>query len=78
MRNLDKFKTAQKKKKKKKKKKKAKGNRKWFLHYMLQIVCTAKKSNETVLPEPVTIISLTNRIRKRWATFFDHVMTERN
>ena len=41
---------------------------------MKQISWTAKKSNETMLQKVDTTRSLTNRICKRQATFFDHTM----
>ena len=41
---------------------------------MLRIPWTAKKTNQEVLKEAVTERSLLNRIRKRQATFFGHVM----
>ena len=46
----------------------------WFLRRMLRIPWTAKKTNQEVLKEAVTERSLLNRIRKRQATFFGHVM----
>ena len=41
---------------------------------MLRISWTTKKSNATELREADTTRSLINRIRKRQATFFGHVM----
>ena len=46
----------------------------WFLRRMLRIPWVAKKSNEKVLKEAHTKRSLMNKIRKRQATFFGHVM----
>ena len=46
----------------------------WLLTRMLRIPWTAKKSNETVLRDADTTSSLTNRISKRQATFFGHVI----
>ena len=46
----------------------------WFLRGMLPIPWTARKTNQEVLKEVVTERSLINRIRKRQATFFGHVM----
>ena len=46
----------------------------WFPRRMLRIPWTAKKANQEVLKEAVTERSLLNRIRKRQATFFGHVM----
>ena len=46
----------------------------WFLRRMLRIPWTAKKTNEEVLKEADTERSLINKIRKRQATFFGHVM----
>ena len=45
----------------------------WFLQRMLRISWTTAKSKETVFRE-VDTRSLKNRIRKRQATFFGHVM----
>ena len=69
MRGLDNFKTVT-----KKNKTKLEATEMWFLQRMLRISWTAKKSNETELREANTTRSLTNRIRKRQATFFVHVM----
>ena len=46
----------------------------WFLRRMLRIPWVEKKSNETVLREADTTRSLINKLRKRQATFFGHVM----
>ncbi|GFO45839.1 endonuclease-reverse transcriptase [Plakobranchus ocellatus] len=46
----------------------------WFIRRMLRTPWVAKKSNEKVLKEAHTKRSLMNKIRKRQATFFGHVM----
>ena len=46
----------------------------WFLRRMLRISWKERKSNETVLKEAQTSRALVNKIRKRQATFFGHVM----
>ncbi|GFO08712.1 endonuclease-reverse transcriptase [Plakobranchus ocellatus] len=46
----------------------------WFLRRMLRIPLTAKKTNERVLNEANKRRSLVRTIRKRQATFLDHVM----
>ena len=46
----------------------------WFLRRMVRIPWKAKKTNEEVLKEVDTERSLINRIGKRQATFFGHVM----
>ncbi|GFO26694.1 LOW QUALITY PROTEIN: endonuclease-reverse transcriptase [Plakobranchus ocellatus] len=46
----------------------------WFLRRMLRISWTAKKTNDTVLEEAHTTRLLISKIRKRQATFFNHVM----
>ena len=48
----------------------------WFLRRMARFSWILKKQIETVLRETDTTRSLLNRIRKRKATFFDHVRTE--
>ncbi|GFR97864.1 endonuclease-reverse transcriptase [Elysia marginata] len=45
----------------------------WFLRRM-RIPWTAKKPNDTVLSETKTKRALINKIRKRQATFFGHIM----
>ncbi|GFS27113.1 endonuclease-reverse transcriptase [Elysia marginata] len=46
----------------------------WFLRRMKRIPWTAKKTNNTVLSETKTKRALINKIRKRQATFFGHIM----
>ncbi|GFO00473.1 RNA-directed DNA polymerase from mobile element jockey [Plakobranchus ocellatus] len=46
----------------------------WFLRRMLRIPWTTKKTNERVLNEANKRRSLIRTIRKRQATFLDHVM----
>jgi len=46
----------------------------WFLRRMLRIPWTVKKTNQEVLKEAVTERLLINRIWKRQAKFFGHVM----
>ncbi|GFS05260.1 RNA-directed DNA polymerase from mobile element jockey [Elysia marginata] len=48
----------------------------WFLRRMLKIPWTAKKTNERVLQEPQSKRSLLDKIRKRQATFFGHIMRQ--
>ncbi|GFS15739.1 endonuclease-reverse transcriptase [Elysia marginata] len=45
-----------------------------FLRRMMRISWTAKKPNDTVLSETKTKRALINKIRKRQATFFGHIM----
>ncbi|GFO26498.1 endonuclease-reverse transcriptase [Plakobranchus ocellatus] len=49
----------------------------WFLRRMLRIPWTAKKTNERVLNEANKSRSLVRTIKKRQATFLDHVMRRR-
>ncbi|GFR99776.1 endonuclease-reverse transcriptase [Elysia marginata] len=46
----------------------------WFLRRMMRIPWTAKKPNDTVLSETKTKRALINKIRKRQASFFGHIM----
>ncbi|GFR75777.1 endonuclease-reverse transcriptase [Elysia marginata] len=46
----------------------------WFLRRMMRIPWTAKKTNDTVLSETKTSRALINKIRKRQATVFGHIM----
>ncbi|GFR58388.1 endonuclease-reverse transcriptase [Elysia marginata] len=48
----------------------------WFLRRMLKIPWTAKKTNERVLQEAQSKRSLLDKIRKRQATFFGHIMRQ--
>ncbi|GFR93823.1 retrovirus-related Pol polyprotein LINE-1 [Elysia marginata] len=48
----------------------------WFLRQMLKIPWTAKKTNERVLQEAQSKQSLSDKIRKRQATFFGHIMRQ--
>ncbi|GFS04715.1 endonuclease-reverse transcriptase [Elysia marginata] len=48
----------------------------WFLRQMLRIPWTAKKTNERVLQEAQSKRSLLDKIRKRQATFFGHIMRQ--
>ncbi|GFR94562.1 RNA-directed DNA polymerase from mobile element jockey [Elysia marginata] len=46
----------------------------WFLRRMVRIPWTAKKPNDTVLSEIKTKRALINKIRKRQAICFGHIM----
>ncbi|GFR94941.1 endonuclease-reverse transcriptase [Elysia marginata] len=46
----------------------------WFLQRMMRIPWIAKKPSDTVLSETKTKRALINKIRKRQATFFGHIM----
>ncbi|GFS12865.1 endonuclease-reverse transcriptase [Elysia marginata] len=46
----------------------------WFLRRMMRIPWIAKKPNDTVLSETKTKRALINKMRKRQATFFGHIM----
>ena len=46
----------------------------WFLRRMLKVPWTMKETNENILRQAETKRSLINKIRKRQATFFGHVM----
>ncbi|GFR58227.1 hypothetical protein ElyMa_000024600 [Elysia marginata] len=46
----------------------------WFLRRMMRIPWTAKKLNDTVLSKTKTKRAPINKIRKRQATFFGHIM----
>ena len=48
----------------------------WFLRRILRVPWTAKKPNETVLKEADTERRLLQKIRKRQATFFGHIMRQ--
>ncbi|GFR76719.1 retrovirus-related Pol polyprotein LINE-1 [Elysia marginata] len=48
----------------------------WFPRRMLKILWAAKKTNERVLQEAQSKRSLLDKIRKRQATFFGHIMRQ--
>ena len=50
----------------------------WFLRRMLRIPWTARKSNKEILQDARERRTLINKIRKRQAIFFGHVMRREN
>ncbi|GFR98808.1 eukaryotic translation initiation factor 3 subunit F [Elysia marginata] len=46
----------------------------WFFRRMLRVPWTARKTNEEVLKDTETTMSLMNRIRRSQAKFVGHIM----